>query len=195
MKTIVWDLDDVLNSLMESWLEKAFRLEHPENTVAFAELRSNPPLLELNLGQEEYLRSLDRFRNSREGREMPPHPIILDWFQQFGHRFNHHVLTARPHSTVATASAWVFEHLGTWFRHFHFVPSSRQGVALPVYEATKGEVLRGIGRVDYFIDDSPDNVADAQALGICAFLFPQPWNAGTESVDRFLEDLRLAQST
>jgi hypothetical protein len=188
-KTIVWDLDDVLNNLMETWLENAWRLEHADCTTSYSQLRSNPPLAELAAASDEYLASLDRFRLSPVASELRPHPAVLNWFQRFGDRFLHHVLTARPVPAVAPASAWVFTHFGRWIRHFHFVPSPRSGESLPAYDRTKGEVLAKLGAVDFFIDDSADNVAAAAAIGINAFVFPQPWNRTEMPVSALLNEL------
>jgi hypothetical protein len=189
MKTIVWDLDDVLNRFTQSWLHQAWRVEHPECRTPFAALRSNPPLRELNASREEYLESLDRFRLSPAGRDLKPHPQVLDWFRQSGDRFRHHVLTARPTRTAGAAAAWVFTHFGRWVRHFHFVPSPRSDESLPPYDTAKSEALARLGAVDIFIDDSPLNVAAASALDIHAFLFPQPWNASAQSVPEILLEL------
>jgi hypothetical protein len=188
-KTIVWDLDDVLNNLMEAWLEKAWLVEYAGARIRYDELRSNPPLTELATTADEYLASLDRFRLSAVAEELKPHAEILNWFQRFGDRFYHHVLTARPVTTVAPASAWAFKHFGHWIRHFHFVPSSRPGETLPGYERTKGEMLAGFGAADFFIDDSSDNVDAASGLGITAFIFPQPWNRSKTSVSALLTEL------
>jgi hypothetical protein len=189
MKTIVWDLDDVLNSLLESWLALAWLPEHPECRLAYHQLRSNPPLRELQATREAYLSSLDRFRLSGPAQELRPHPLVMAWFEQQGSRFHHHVLTARPSRTIAPAAAWVFAHFGRWVRHFHFVPSPRPGDAFPAYDRTKAEVLGHIGPVDFFVDDSPENVRQAAAQGIRAFLFPQPWNQSVHSIESILADL------
>lgn len=188
-KTIVWDLDDVLNNLMEAWLEKAWQVERPDSTVVFAQLETNPPHAILPATPAEYLHSLDRFRLSKLADKLAPNLAVLKWFQSSGDRFNHHVLTARPVSTVAPAASWVFTHFGRWIRHFHFVPSPRSSESLPSYENSKGEVLAKLGPVDFFIDDSPENVAAATALGIRSFIFPQPWNSSEKPVPEILNEL------
>lgn len=175
-KVIVWDLDDVLNNFTEAWLKLGWQTEHPECHTAYGQLRSNPPLSELDTTSEAYLASLDRFRLSSAAQDLRPNPVLLDWFNCQGSHFRHHVLTARPVKAVAPGAAWVFSHFGKWVRDFHFVPSPRPGEFLPPYETTKGEVLARIGAVDYFVDDSPQNISEAARLGIEAFVFPQPWN-------------------
>lgn len=190
MKTIVWDLDDVLNDLMRAWLTLAWNGEHPESRIRFEELKSNPPLKELNASPAEYLASLDRFRLSPAGDNLRPNPVLYHWLEQYGHKFHHHVLTARPLSCVPGAAHWIFEHFGRWFRHFHFVPSLRAGENLPAYERSKGEVLQRLRCADYFIDDSVENVQEASELGICSYLFPQPWNQAPFSIEEILNDLK-----
>ena len=175
-KIIVWDLDDVLNNFTEAWLKLGWQVEHPECQIAYGQLRNNPPLAELGTTRAEYLASLDRFRLSTAAQQLRPNPVLLDWFAREGGRFRHHLLTARPVQGVASGAAWVFQHFGRWVRDFHFVPSPRPGESLPDYETNKAQVLARLGRVDFFVDDSPENVADAARLGIEAFVFSQPLN-------------------
>jgi hypothetical protein len=189
MKTIVWDLDDVFNDLMESWLALAWLEEHPESRIRFDELKSNPPLRELNTTRAEYLASLDRFRLSSAGMSLRPNPLLCEWFERHGHEFHHHILTARPVNCVASAASWVFCHFGRWIRHFHFVPSPRAGESLPSCDLSKADVLQQLGQVDFFVDDSVENVREASEQGICSYLFPQPWNHSPFPVDAILTDL------
>jgi len=186
IRVIVWDLDDVLNNFTEAWLKLGWQVEHPDCLVAFGELRSNPPVAELNTTQAEFLASLDRFRVSELAQKILPHPALLDWFGRQGDQFRHHILTARPVRTVAPAATWVFQHFGRWVRDFHFVPSPRSGEILPDYETSKSEVLARLGQVDFFVDDSPQNVSAAAMLGIQALTFPQPWNGAKMTVPEIL---------
>jgi len=196
MKTIVWDLDDVLNELMQSWLALGWRVEHPESKVRFADLKSNPPLRELNTNRAEYLTSLDQFRLSATAAKLCPNPLLRDWFELHGHQFHHHILTARPLNCVPAAAAWAFAHFGRWIRHFHFVPSSRPGELVSNCDRSKADVLQRLGPVDFFVDDSSENVLAANEQGICAYLFPQPWNDSPQSADSILSDLvRYATSS
>lgn len=194
MKTIVWDLDDVFNDLMRSWLELGWRVEHPESQARFEQLRSNPPLQELNTTGVEYLASLDRFRLSPAGKNLAPNPLLREWFERHGHQFHHHILTARPLSCVSAAETWVLNHFGAWIQHVHFVPSPRPGRNGTVRGATKAEALQRLGPVDFFVDDSIQNVRDASELGICSYLFPQPWNQAPFAVEEILQDLALSAS-
>ena len=185
-QTIVWDLDDVLNRFTETWFRLAWKVEHPECRKEFADLRSHPPLDELGVSRSAYLASIDTFRLSPAARHLPPQPALLRWFRRTGDRFRHVVLTARPLRAVPPAAEWVFTHFGPWVRDFHFVPSQRPRERLPRYDGKKVDVLRRLGGVDYFVDDARENVAAARALGIRAFLFPQPWNPGAPSVATIL---------
>jgi FMN phosphatase YigB (HAD superfamily) len=191
MKTIVWDLDDVLNNLMEAWLTQAWQPEHPERRLSYSRLHSNPPLRELRVTRRVYLASLDRFRLSDAGRNLAPNPLVLEWFRRYGSRFHHHVLTARPVQTAASAAEWIFTHFGKWVRDFHFVPSPRPSERLPHYENNKATVLSRLGPVDFFVDDSPENVRAAQASGFRALLFPQPWNSSRQTTVGLLDELGI----
>ena len=189
LTTIVWDLDDVLNCFTAAWLELAWKVEQPECRRTFADLRANPPWRELGTSQAAYLASIDRFRHSPAARALAPHPALLVWFKRAGGRYRHAVLTARPLHGVGPGAEWVFAHFGRWIRDFHFVPSRRPGERLPSYDLEKVDVLRRLGTVDFFVDDARANVAAAQALGIRAFLFPQPWNPHAASVGSILAEI------
>ena len=59
LKTIAWDVDDVLNNLMRAWFEEKWLIDHPECNLLYEGLTENPPhrLLETNV--DNYLKSLD----------------------------------------------------------------------------------------------------------------------------------------
>ena len=46
-----------------------------------------------------------------------------------------------------------------------------------------------MGGADLFVDDSEENVALAESLGIRAMLYPQPWNRSRVSVPELLNSL------
>ena len=189
MKTIIWDVDDVLNDLMRWWLELAWLPAHPACRVTYPGLTENPPHALLGIGLEEYLASLDAFRLSPAAREMAPVPEVLEWFTRHGARARHVALTAAPQHTVHESAAWVLRHFGGWIRTFAFVPSPRPGASSPGYEATKEEYLAGCGRVDVFLDDNPAHVQAARRRGMAALLVPRPWNAGGPTLAQTLEQL------
>ena len=176
MKTIVWDVDDVLNDLMRTWFERCWAPSHPDCPIGYGQISENPPHELLGVSKSEYLASLDDFRVSEIAREMAPVPEVLVWFRQYGDRFRHAALTATPLHTAPTSAAWVMRHFGAWIRSFHVIPSPRQGEPIPVYDQSKEDFLRWWGQADVLVDDSPLNVASAQALGIGAVLIPRPWN-------------------
>jgi hypothetical protein len=188
MKTIVWDVDDVLNNLMEAWLEHAWKPAHPACQVTSAEITENPPHRVLGIPESEYLASLDKFRQSEPARRMKPNAAIVHWLREQGEGYRHVALTARPLSSTPQASEWLFRHFGDYFRCFGVVPS-RPDPETPGYDRNKGDFLRWLGCAEFLVDDSPENVKLAEGLGIRAVLYPQPWNGSTESVDDLLRNL------
>lgn len=186
---IVWDLDDTLNPLMRAWLAWASREAGDKGFPEYECLTQNPPHHLCGIPHGEYLDSLDRFRISAEGARMPVEPLVLAWFEAHGHRFEHHVLTARPAATVHSAAEWVFHNLGTWIRHFHFVPAARPGTDLPDAGAAKSTVIEGIGRCAFFLDDTEANFAGTEAWVKRCLLVPQPWNHQTFSLAEVLQQI------
>jgi len=189
MKTIVWDVDDVLNDLTRAWLEGAWLPAHPDCPVQFASLVENPPHRLLGITKDEYLASLDAFRVSSAARQLQPVAEVLTWFDRYGGCARHVALSAAPLETVHESAAWVMRHFGRWIRTFAFVPSPRRTPLIPRYETTKGEYLAAWGKADVFIDDSQANVEAARTRGIAALLMPQPWNSSHQTVSETLERL------
>lgn len=186
MKTIVWDMDDVLNPLMNRWL--AFYRKKTGCKAGFADLKQNPPHEILGMEKQEYLDSLDEFRRTPEGSNPDPNPVILEWFRRHGDSFRHAVLTATPAFHAAQAASWVFTYFGRWVRCFGFVPSPRPANPVPEYFWSKGEFLQWMKAGDILVDDSKANVEEARAAGLTAVLFPRPWN---DSPFRSEEELLL----
>ena len=179
LKTIAWDIDDVLNDLTEAWFEHAWKREHA-TSLRFDELTENPPHRILGVPLAEYLASLDAFRASAF-ESLPVRPDVLQWFEKYGAAFRHVALTATPFASAPLSAAWVLRNLGRWIRVVGFIPSPRPNDLPPKYDETKGAFLEWWGKSDYFVDDRPDNCADAQAAGITTFLAPRPWNDATEN--------------
>jgi hypothetical protein len=189
MKTIAWDVDDVLNECMRTWFEQTWLPAHPGCTATYQQIVENPPSRILGCTTTEYLDSLDEFRQTEAARQMQPIPQVMQWFTQYGSRFRHVAISAVPLSAAHLSAAWVIRHFGLWIRAFHFIPSPREANPTPVYDRSKGEALRQWGTIDAFIDDNPDNLASAERFGIRTFCFPRPWNRGTSSLPQILDDL------
>ena len=187
---IIWDLDDTLNELMKGWLAWHQRKQGaPSGALDVAAISENPPHRLLGLGLPEYLASLDAFRNSAEAGELQPVPAVRAWFEKYGFAFDHHVVTARPISTVAAASEWTFRHFGRWIRHFHFAPARRPDENVPDSGVSKRDIISQFGRADFFVDDSVENLDAVRDSVGAVLLVPQPWNGGSGTLDDVLEVL------
>ena len=189
MLTIAWDIDDVLNDLMRTWLEERWKAHHPDCELTYEAVGSNPPHQLIGATLEEYLQSLDAFRLSGAYDRMAPNPDIVAWFQTHGIKYRHIALTAVPRKAAAVSAAWVMRHFGDWIRTFHFVPSPRPDDIATRYERSKGDYLEWLGRVDCFIDDHPDHVRGASAAGVTTFLLSRPWNSGGMGLEKILSSL------
>ncbi len=189
MKTLAWDVDDVLNNLIGEWFEKHWLKNNPGCKLSYEDLTENPAFRILGVGYEDYLKSLDEFRLLPAASGMMPAPEVLLWFRNHGSKFRHIGLSARPIMSVPGLAEWVFKHFGRWIRTFHFVPSLRSQEDIPVYDSSKKEYLRWLGKADILIDDMPENIEAARELGIKGVLIPRPWNSAPEGIDRALESL------
>jgi len=188
MRTIVWDVDDVLNDLMHAWFTSVWKPAHPRSPLRYRDIADNPPYRSLGIAPAEYLASLDRFRLSEEARLMAPNASVLEWLRSYGDGYRHVALTARPLDTAPAAAEWLFRHFGEYFRCFGVVPS-RPSPLTPVYDRDKGDFLSWLGQADFLVDDSPENLAAARKMGITPVLYPQPWNGATHSVADVLRTL------
>jgi FMN phosphatase YigB (HAD superfamily) len=186
LRTIAWDVDDVLNELMREWFTRAWLPAHPQCGVAYEGITKNPPHELLGATRDEYLASLDEFRLAH-ARSLPPNPLVKAWFQEHGARDRHIAVTATPLHTSPISAAWVMEHFGAWIRSVTVIPSPRPFDTSPRYFASKVEYLRWLGKVDIFIDDTETNIEGADAAGIKTILFPRPWNASRSTIEQALE--------
>jgi hypothetical protein len=194
MRTIAWDVDDVLNELMRVWLETWWRPAHPECPVGFDELTENPPHRLLGISHTDYLASLDSFRLSEPFARLVPRPEVLAWFERHGASYRHLALTAVPLRCAPASAAWVLQHFGRWLRSFHVIPSPRSAEAIPAYDRSKEDFLRRTGSIDLLIDDNPAHILGAERAGVQGLLFPAPWNKSRETLSRLLELLPSSRS-
>jgi len=194
MKTVIWDVDDVLNDLMDAWLQTWWRPSHPDCGLTPAGLTANPPHGLLQIPLDQYLASLDAFRDSPRGRDLDPSPLCLAWFARHGHLARHLALTAVPLWAAPLSAAWVMRHFGRWIRFFSVVPSARPGDEAPVIHRTKAEAMAMLRGPLLFVDDHPHHIAAARAIGVDAYLFPRPWDDATgtaaQTLGRLAEALR-----
>lgn len=191
MKTIAWDVDDVLNDMMSAWFAEAFLPAHPGCPRTYADLTKNPPHEVLGVTLGEYLTSLDAFRAKRQT-SLEPSAEVLAWFRRRGDDFRHVAITATPLANAHRSAEWVLRFFGRWIRTVTVLPSHREGEHLPVYDATKVDHLRWLGKVDAFVDDTPKNVVGAETTGATAILVPRPWNGQPGTLSTALEMLDAA---
>jgi len=189
MKTIVWDIDDVLNDLTRSWFDSVWKRENPEMEMQYEQLTLNPPHELLGMSREAYQCSLDRFRLSSEATEMKPDSSVLNWFNKWGAEYRHIALTARPIKTVSPAVSWLMDNFGEWFEGFGFVPSRRLDEHPKQPDKKKRDFLAWLGKANYFIDDHVENIEGSDELGIRSFIAAQPWNGGNMTVIEILETI------
>lgn len=178
MKTIAWDIDDVLNDLMRRWLNDKWLVEHADCRVTFEQITENTPQRIIGGSLDEYRKSLDDFRLSKAYRLMQPDQEILGWFNEHGGLARHIALTAVPTGAAHISADWVMRNFGRWIRSFNFVPSPREGELVNAQELTKADYLKWLGKVDLLIEDSQENIQQAEALGIKGILIKRPWNNG-----------------
>jgi len=185
MKTIAWDVDDVLNNLMQSWFE--WFKNRKKLNFNFQDITENPPFKILNISLAEYIQSLDEFRLSNLYQEMKPAEEVLEWFKNYGKYFRHIALTATPLIAAPTTAQWVLKNFGRWIRTFHFVPSKRENINAPDYDIDKSDFLKWFGKVDILVDDNEENINNAPKWGISGILFPSQWNNSKLSKEEALK--------
>ena len=187
MKTIIWDVDDVLNNLMQEWFEEHWLSSHPECKLKYEDLIENPPDKLLGITLNEYRESLDEFRKSNCA-QFKPTSEVYDWFKKNGSKYRHIALTAVPLALAHISAAWVYQYFGNWIRSFHIVPSPRETDPLFKYDLSKNDFLKWFDKGDIFIDDNLNNIEGANILGLKTIIFPRPWN---NSVCSVLESLNF----
>jgi hypothetical protein len=188
MRTIVWDVDDVLNDLMRSWFLLHWAPRHPGCSLRYDQITENPPHRLLGIEKAEYLASMDEFRVTEAARAMQPNPLIVEWFARHGQWFRHLALTSRPLSTMPLLADWLYRHFGGYIRTLSVVPD-RLSPDLPKVDTSKCDFLRWLGKADVLVDDSETTLAEARRLGVRGLLYPQPWNSQPMTAKELLETL------
>lgn len=186
MKTIVWDVDDVLNDFMFMWFECFWKPKKIDCYTNYSGLNKNPPNDILGITLKEYLDSIDLFRSSDIYREMKPIEEVMRWLKRYGSRCRHLALTAVPLKVAQYSSYWVLKNYGKWIRSFNFVPSKREGEDIKYYDKGKADFLRWLGNADILIDDNEDNIKIAEKIGIKGILFPRLWNTSKKTITETL---------
>ena len=172
MKTICWDCDDVLNNFTKDFLK--------HESLGLNAIKSPTYGKALDYYREVYYSGLN------------PNIEVLNWFRKYGHLFNHHVITAIPLKFAQVSSGWVFTYFGKWIRNYHIIPSLRMEDSTYIYDNnSKADLIQRLGNIDYFIDDSGNNIMQTNDLDIdtVCFLVRQPWNDSDLSMTDILEKI------
>lgn len=189
---VAWDVDDVLNDLTRCWIREKWLPEHSSCCLRYEDLRQNPPHDIIGVSRTEYLSSLDEYR-ATSYRDLVPDTEALLWFRTYGNFFRHIVITSVPLQAAHLSAEWVYRHFGQWIRGFFIAPSLRTEQPVQGYPLKKQDIFKTWIQPDIFIDDSPENVGQAQACKIVSLLRRRPW-AGqglewgeiTQSLEKFL---------
>jgi len=183
---IVWDVDDVLNCLMESWLD--YWNKKNNSNVCYNEIKNNPPNKILGISKKLYLSNLDEFRNSEAGKNVKVNSIIKSWFKKNGNRFINIACTARPIHTMYNQSYWIYKNFGKWIHSICVADPARDTKANINY-ISKAEYISLISRPVLFIDDSEENINSVSESGADTLVYPQPWNKNDLTIEEFLNKL------
>lgn len=188
MLHICFDIDDVLNSLMEKWL---ITYNHRNlKKFKYEQIIENPPYEILGISKQEYLTFLDEYR-LYSYLFLEPNKEILNWFKENENKAHFSVLTATPSSCSHISANWVMTYFKDYIRTFAFIPSGRENIKDIVYDKSKADWLIR-NNADIFIDDNEKNINEAKEKGIKSYLVKQPWNSGeniTTILDKLTEDI------
>ena len=190
MKTIAWDIDDVLNDLMGRWLE-SYKKKTPDCKVSYPELLKNPPNEIVGISMQDYLSSLDSFR-VQNYLSLSPNPQILGWMKNNSKDFMHIAITSTPMSCAHLSSHWLFKNFGEWIRSFTFIPSKRSADTHPAFFENKADFLK-TQNIYAFIDDNEANISAAKKEGIRAILYPRPWNSQSADTNQILNSIKTGE--
>ncbi len=173
----MWDIDDVLNPLMQEWLEHQKHTKKVDLEFKYTNLE-NPDFSEsLNWSRKDFIDSLDEFRLNFQA-TLEPNNLIQKWFMEGKLKDVHHAaLTATPQKFSNISKDWLQRNFGQYINDFYLAPSARNDDLQPrlrkydFYKEFKGKYSNVI-----VIDDRPDNLESAKAAGVSTLCWPQPWN-------------------
>jgi len=181
---IVWDVDDVLNCLMKSWLQ--YWSQESGLKIILNEIIKNPPQDILGITKEDYLNSLDTFRNSDLGKDLEVNHIIKKWFLHHGNKFNHIACTGRPIRTMPNQAWWLYKNYSQWIKTVHMTGADRD---LESRKISKADFISFINSDVVFIDDCENNINSVSKIGGITLLYPQPWNKANYTEVEFISKL------
>jgi len=183
---IIWDVDDVLNCLMEFWLNHWNQGNN--SNISLKDIKENPPHEILGITKETYFTSLDEFRNSESGKYVLANSILMNWFEGHGNKFKHVACTARPIETMPNQAWWIYYNFGQWINTVHAAGAVRDS-KIDYQTGLKADFISYIDTEVIFIDDNEENINAVSKIGTETILYPQPWNNSVYSEEEFIEEL------
>lgn len=186
MKTICWDVDNVLNNLIEEWLiyYKYVNLGKYDH-IKFNQLLHYNLYNSLNITEKEFIESLDYFTINYY-KTLKPNKVILNWFTLYGHLTHNIVLTAFPLRYIEISAQWVLKYYGQWIRSYAFTPLEIREDTI-IYDKTKSDYINRMGNIDIFIEDSEKNILNSQATN--NLILKRPWNNSEMDEIRLLKEI------
>ncbi|MFQ6610748.1 MAG: hypothetical protein ACE5D7_08115 [Fidelibacterota bacterium] len=183
-KTIIWDFDDVLFDTLGHWVR--WYGDKTGKSLRFSDLQDNPPLNSAGISFDKYRALMDEFRSSEFALDAAPDSFLSDWFEKYGPRFIHIVLTARPLVNMGSAAQWTFTHFGKWIHTISYINSPRPDDKVYRPFKSKGEWITYFQPTGYYIDDSPFHIDSVVSNSITPFLLSKPWNSGNSTLPEIL---------
>jgi uncharacterized HAD superfamily protein len=167
--TIVWDIDETLNSYI---LELLFYIRLcTGNSLKFEDIKHYNLTKSLPLSDKECWYYIDQFKFIGKYDKLKPNEKIYEWFLKYGHKANHIALTASSLRTAHISASWLFKNFGQWIRGFHVIPSDRAEKVI-IYDKKKADWLKR-NKTDVYIEDCEKNYKAAKRLGInCLLIKP-----------------------
>ena len=174
-KSIAFDVDDVLASHVESFIE--FSNLTYGTTFAFDDYTDKWGKL-WGVTEEEVTKRALEFQTLQRVADFDVKDDAKASLAKLSTKYDLYIVTARRQHLVDTSKDWINKHFPNVFKEVHFVPIWELNNKI-----TKGDICKKIG-ADYLVDDLPRHCNVAAESGIKAVLFGNySWNRDEKIAD------------